>query len=309
MGRIPSTQALRILESFARHNSIGQVAAEMKLTRSAVSHQLRILERDLKFPIFRLAGTTTELTLQGRSFAEDARTALWTIAGSVARYQRRGVAGSLTISCGPEFTSFWLFNRLHRFSLEYPDVSISHVTPRKLGDVSDPNVALFITFSDGNLPGMDADLLFDVYCTPVCSPGLANSFDGPLAPEDVLQGGLLHLSDYSLWASWLEQNGLDPKRAREGIVFSEMHLAYAAALTGQGFALGDVAVAQDAFNSGRLLRPFAHAIRDPCSTYVAVPKALIHYPVVVAFRDWLLDEARKASAPPRQSRAIRSFAE
>ncbi len=49
MARIPSTQALRALESFARHGTVWQAADELNLTRSAVSHQLRLLERDLGF--------------------------------------------------------------------------------------------------------------------------------------------------------------------------------------------------------------------------------------------------------------------
>ena len=49
--RIPSTQALRALESFARHGSVWRAAEELHLTRSAVSHQLRLLERDLGFEL------------------------------------------------------------------------------------------------------------------------------------------------------------------------------------------------------------------------------------------------------------------
>lgn len=42
-------QALRALVSFARHGTVRQAAEELNLTRSAVSHQLRMLERDLDF--------------------------------------------------------------------------------------------------------------------------------------------------------------------------------------------------------------------------------------------------------------------
>ena len=49
--RIPSTQALRALDSFARHGSVWRAADELHLTRSAVSHQLRLLERDLGFEL------------------------------------------------------------------------------------------------------------------------------------------------------------------------------------------------------------------------------------------------------------------
>src|SRR5690606_39645931 len=54
--RIPSTQALRALESFARHGTVWQAADELHLTRSAVSHQLRLLERDLGFRLMNQIG-------------------------------------------------------------------------------------------------------------------------------------------------------------------------------------------------------------------------------------------------------------
>jgi DNA-binding MarR family transcriptional regulator len=62
---------LRALESFARHGTVWQAADELALTRSAVSHQLRMLERDLDFRLFDRIGTRIELTAQGRAYATD----------------------------------------------------------------------------------------------------------------------------------------------------------------------------------------------------------------------------------------------
>ena len=65
MARIPSTQALRALDSFSRHGTVWQAADDLNLTRSAVSHQLRLLERDLGFRLLNRIGTRIELTPQG----------------------------------------------------------------------------------------------------------------------------------------------------------------------------------------------------------------------------------------------------
>ena len=71
MKRIPSTQALRALDSFTRHGSVWKAADELNLTRSAVSHQLRLLERDLGFQLLSRVGTKIELTEQGLGYALD----------------------------------------------------------------------------------------------------------------------------------------------------------------------------------------------------------------------------------------------
>lgn len=296
--RIPSTQALRALESFARHGAVWQAADELNLTRSAVSHQLRMLERDLDFHMLNRVGTRVELTPQGRAYAEDVRQALLAISGSAARNTGRGVAGSLTVSCAPGFASSWLCNKIGRFTATYPDVALSIITPRRLGEVSNPEVDLFITYGDGDFPDMQAEHILDVVTTPICSPTMVNRLGGMPEPLDVLRLGLLHLSDHKDWAMWFASVGIDPGLAATGLIFSDMHLVYAAALAGQGTAMGDVILLEDAMNSGQLVRPFEQTVRSPRAYYMAVPLAMLENPIVMAFRTWL--RAERAQSFPLQ---------
>lgn len=288
--RIPSTQALRALVSFARHGTVWQAAEELNLTRSAVSHQLRMLERDLDFHMLNRVGTRVELTAQGRAYASDVRQALLAISGSAARNVGRGVAGSLTVSCAPGFASSWLCNKIARFVSTNPDVALSIITPRRLGEVSNPDVDVFITYGSGEFAEMESEHILDVVTSPVCSPAMVNRLGGMPEPLDVLRLGLLHLSDYNDWALWFSSVGIDPGLAATGVVFSDMHLVYSAALAGQGVALGDVILSEDAMNSGQLVRPFDQEVRSPKAYYMAVPYAMIDSPTVIAFRNWLRAE-------------------
>ena len=90
--RIPSTQALRALDSFARHGSVWRAADELHLTRSAVSHQLRLLERDLGFDLLERIGKGVALTPRGQRYASDVRKALTVLGDAVdapCRHRRR----------------------------------------------------------------------------------------------------------------------------------------------------------------------------------------------------------------------------
>jgi LysR family transcriptional regulator, glycine cleavage system transcriptional activator len=296
--RIPSTQALRALVSFARHGTVWQAAEELNLTRSAVSHQLRMLERDLDFRMLNRVGTRVELTSQGQAYADDVRQALLAISGSAARNVGRGVAGSLTVSCAPGFASSWLCNKIARFATAYPDVALSIITPRRLGEVSNPDVDLFITYGNGDLPEMLTEHIQDVVTSPVCSPAMVNRLGGMPEPKDVLQLGLLHLSDHADWALWFAAVGLDPGKAATGVVFSDMHLVYSAALAGQGIAMGDIVLSEDAMSGGQLVRPFEQEVRSPKAYYMAVPLAMVENPTVTAFRNWL--RAERAQSFPLQ---------
>lgn len=289
MARIPSTQALRALESFARHGTVWQAADELNLTRSAVSHQLRLLERDLGFRLMNRIGTRVELTPQGQAYAADVRRALAAISGSALRNAARGISGALTVSCPPGFASSWLCGKVGAFAEAFPDVALSILTPRRLDDVSNPDADIFIAFSLGNQPGMQVELIKEVEFTPLCSPALLNRFDSLPDPASLLQTTLLHLGDFEDWTNWFRLAGLPDSQARTGITFADMNLVYAAVLAGQGVAMGDEFICHDALAAGLLVRPFDLSIRSARSYFLIVPPEKAANPAVDAFRGWLTD--------------------
>ncbi len=296
MARIPSTQALRALESFARTGSVWQAAEELNLTRSAVSHQLRLLQRDLDFVLMARVGTHIELTPQGRSYAADIRLALRSIAGSAERNAERGVAGKLTLSCPPGFAASWLCNKLGRFNAAFPDVELTIVTPKRLGEVTSPEVDLFISYGLGLHPDMEVEHLQDVVATPLCSPALANRLGAAANPTEALRGRLLHHADHEDWEAWIQAAGLHMAIGSDGVIFSDMHLVYAAALAGHGVVMGDVLLSADALNEGRLVRLFELTVHIARSYFLVAPPQRLANPAVSAFRGWLLDERAKSAA-------------
>ena len=301
MPRIPSTQALRALECFARHGSVWQAAEELNLTRSAVSHQLRLLESTLDFRLLNRIGTRVELTPQGAAYAAEVRRALAMISGAATRNAARGVTGTLIVSCPPGIASSWLCPRIGGFTRAFPDVALSIVTPRRLDDVSNPDVDLFITFGFSEQAGMDVELLVEVDFVPVCSPILLNRIGGLEEPSDLLRVELLHLHDFEDWEAWFRLAGLPRPSARRGISFSDMNLVYAAALSAQGVAMGDVFICQQAMAAGQLVRPFDIAVRSAQSYFIVMPQDKSGNPASAAFRDWLRVELiENRTEPERQ---------
>ncbi len=270
MRRIPSTQALRALESFARHGSVWRAAEELNLTRSAISHQLRLLERELGFSLFNRVGTKIELTPQGLAYAADIRHALVTIAGSAARHANRGATGNVRISCTAGFASNWLCNRINEFNGSYPGVMLDISTPRRLDDVNNPDIDIFIAFGNGNWKNMVVERLVEVEFTPLCSPRLINRIGVLSSPEDIDKACLLHLGDREDWRRWAVDAGLDVAIASGGVVFSDMNLVYSAAVGGQGIAMGDEFICRTSMDNGDLVRPFDRAIPSTNSYYLVV---------------------------------------
>ena len=296
--RVPSTQALRALDAFARHGSVWRAAEELNLTRSAVSHQLRFLEQDLGFDLLRRAGKGVALSPQGRRYAADVRKALTLLGDAAVQYGDKGFRGSLTVSCTPGFASFWLCTHVAEFKQLYPDVALRIVTPARLDDVSNPDVDAFIAYGDGDWPRCAVELLSEVEFTPLCSPILLNQMGGLTDPGDVFRAVLLHLEDHDDWTRWFAACGIRPASFDQGVVFSDMNLVLAAASAGQGIAMGDELSCRQALDTGRLIRPFDLAIRSSRAYYFVTEHHRSGNPAIDALADWLKSRlAQTASLP------------
>ena len=292
-GRIPSLRALQALEAFARHGTVWQAADELHLTRSAVSHQLRLLDHELGFPLTKRVGTRIELTTKGRDFAAEVRRALTTITGAARRLAGSGLSGTLTISSTPGFATAWLSPRIASFAKRAPNVSLSIVTPRRLHAAENPGVDVFITFGKPAQAGLKADMLREVEFTPLCSPATSNALDGLSHPADLLRANLIHLRDHTDWVAWFTLAGLPTDLAQRGVCFSDMNLVYTAALAGDGVAIGDRFTCGAALADGRLVQPFDLAVKSRDAYYLVVREEQLDNPVVASFCGWLHEEMHK----------------
>ncbi|MBE7185730.1 MAG: LysR family transcriptional regulator [Methylobacterium mesophilicum] len=299
--RIPSTQALRALDSFARLGSVWRAADELNLTRSAVSHQLRLLERELGFSLLERAGKGVALTARGRRYAGDVRKALTVLGDAGAQGSGSGVVGSLLISCTPGFASLWLCTHLGEFQSLFPEVALSITTPRKLDDVSASGPDIFIAFGDGNWPDRAVELLCEIAFTPLCSPVLLNKIGGLAEPQDVLKAPLLHLGGFEDWTRWLALARVLNPDPECGIVFSDMNLVFAAASAGQGIAMGDELTCRTAMREGALVRPFEIAFKSPKSYFLVMEHSKREQPALLSFTAWLKSRLAKAEAVARHA--------
>ncbi|HEV7252754.1 MAG TPA: LysR substrate-binding domain-containing protein [Mesorhizobium sp.] len=296
---VPSTQALRALDSFARHGSVWRAADELNLTRSAVSHQLRLLERELGFELLRRIGKGVELTPRGKRYAHQVRKALATLSEAGQDQAGKGLGGSFSVSCTPGFASLWLCTHIAEFQGMHPDLSLNVLTPRKLDDVSNPEADAFIAFGDGAWVNKAVEPLCEVRFSPLCSPTLLNKLGGFSKPADVLRANLLHLGDTEDWSRWLALAHVENPDPAGGIFFSDMNLVFSAAIAGQGIAMGDELTGRKALNEGRLVKPFDLAILSPRAYYLVSEPARVDNPVLGAFAHWLKSRLTETEAAAR----------
>lgn len=295
MRRLPPLGALRAFEAGARHLSFTQAANELCVTQAAISHQVRQLEDWLGVRLFARRGHALALTPEGAAYLPELTEALDRMAAATQRL-RRPTDGPLRLTVLPSFAMCWLVPRLGRFRALHPQVDLRLTTTAELWDFANEGFDLAIRSGLGRWQGLRVDLIARENLSPVCSPALAAGPPPLREPADLRNATLLHDTPRSGWARWLAHAGITGVDAGTGIAFDDAGLVLQAAAEGQGIALGRLTLAAAALQAGRLVQPFETVLPNDYSYWLAYPRLVLERPEAVAFRDWLLAEARKGAA-------------
>ena len=171
--RLPPLNALRAFEAAARHLSFTRAAAELNVTQTAISHQIRALEERLGVRLFRRLPRGLLLTEEAQRYLPPIRDAFDQIALATERLGAVGASSTLTVSVLPSFAGKWLVPRLGRFRVAHPDLDLRISASSELVDFARDDVDVGIRMGSGRYPGLRVDRLFGESLVPVCSPDAA----------------------------------------------------------------------------------------------------------------------------------------
>jgi LysR family glycine cleavage system transcriptional activator len=288
--RLPPLNALKAFEAAARHESFTRAAEELCVTQGAVSHQVKALEAELAIKLFNRERQRLIITEAGRDYLAVVRDALDRIAVGTERLLQRQNAGVLTVSTSPDFAAKWLVHRLGHFAEAHAGIDLRVSATMHHVDFAREDVDMAVRHGDGNWSGLDAVQLSSEQLFAICSPKLLTG--RRLAkPADVLKFPLIHLDSRADWTKWLRVVGIGDDNVRHGPVLNRASMVIDAAINGQGIALARTTLAAFDLINGRLVRPFAEALRLSKTYWIVCPKATSNVPKIATFRDWLLAEA------------------
>jgi LysR family glycine cleavage system transcriptional activator len=308
--RLPPLGSLRAFEAAARHLSFRRAADELNVTPAAISHQVKALEEFLGIKLFRRLVRGLELTATAEACMAKLRDGFDALATAVEMMRTHETAGTLDIGIAPSLAVKWLAPRIHGFVSAYPDIDVrvaasagmidgrrDAVTQRVTADQDEPY--LEIRFGAGNYPGFRVDHLFSVSVQPMCSPRLLEGEHPLMRPEQLRHHTLLHHDSSAIdgggasWKSWLKSAGVDGVDVSRGPHFNHAVLALDAAIDGAGVVLSYPVLASADLAAKRLVTPFNLSLPMNSAYHMVCAEAISDHPRVAAFRNWLLDEARK----------------
>ncbi|MGI9206039.1 MAG: LysR substrate-binding domain-containing protein [Woeseiaceae bacterium] len=291
MPKFPSTTALRSFDAVARHSSFVLAAAELCVTHSAISKQIKQLEEDVGETLVDRTTSHVELTHAGELYLRSIRTALNLISTATTEVQAMDLAGPLSISSGPGFSLNWLIPRLADFGKVCPQSSISLTTSYDHDDIYGSQFDVAIRYGEPTWQSRSIIELFKVDIFPVCSPSMIKG-DNPLqSPTDLSGQSLLHDEDETMWPRWLAATGITGVDGTRGHHFPGSVDLLAAAEEGIGIAIGDTIICDRSLRRGSLVRPFEETVPAADAYYVILPDVDPLPALTQCFVDWLLAQA------------------
>lgn len=256
--RMPPLNALRAFEASARHLSMKEAAAELFVTPTAVSHQIRHLEELVGFKLFERSGNGIALTRAGERFFPVLRDGFDCIAQSVVDLQREEDA--LTISVTPAFAAMVLIPRLSQLRRLHPGIALTVNASEKIVDLRKTEADLAVRYGPERSRPLRSQLLYRDRYMVVASPAWVGAHELPISAQALAAGDLLgyQWKNPNLqgpnWPAWMAMAGITGFNASRYIGFSEESHAIQGALDGAGVALASTLLVGPELRAGRLVQ-------------------------------------------------------
>ena len=293
--RLPPLDLLVTFEAAARQLSFTRAAAERFLTQSAVSRQVRALEDELGVPLFRRGHRRIELTEAGQRLQAACTELIGSLRRTVAALRAPARRQTLALTTTPGFASLWLIPRLADFTRAHPGIDVRLDASFETRALRADGFDLAVRY--GRPGQVEGRQVFAEAILPVCSPKLLKQ--APLArPADLRRHVLLQVLSQGPagmpveWGPWLQAAGLPELEPRATLSFSGYGEAIAAALAGQGVALGRRPLVDALLKRRQLVAPFAGSTASSRAYFLVIDPPARERPAVQAFEHWLLAQAQ-----------------
>jgi LysR family glycine cleavage system transcriptional activator len=289
MRKLPPLSALRAFEAAARKLSFKDAAAELNVTPTAVSHQIKQLEDTLGTKLFERGTRRVQLTASGHQLFPAVRDGFDGFERAIQAVRCSKGAKVATLTSTVAFMARRLAPRAGSFREAYPDWTLRLDASNQPVDL-DVEADAAVRYGSGHYPGLVVEPLFQDRFAPVCSPRLALT-----SKKDLRNATLVHFdwgpaaSDEArapVWRHWLERSGMSGIDAHAGLSFTEEIHAVQATVAGQGVGLLSLTLVAAELESGVLVQPFELTLESYRYDLVYSPRAAGR-PATMLLREWV----------------------
>ncbi len=283
---------IRGLRSFcvaAKCLSFKHAAAQLYLTPSAISHQIRLLEQQIDKQLFLRQTRAIELTEDGKLFYKKVAPIIEQLESTITEFTNSSSQSTISITL-PEFFSSEVFvPKLNKWSDKYPNINLQLETVKnRTQNSKDTNLSIVLASSKP----ADAIVyeLFPISYMPACSPELFNKLK-PFGKEALNQAPLIvHQSRPWAWHQWAEENDISDFSPKRIVQVDSMFSVARAAQQGIGVALIPLPLSQNWFDEGVIYPLFDQQLKTRDKYYLIQHDWHASREDLDIFVQWLLSE-------------------
>ncbi|MCF7769837.1 LysR family transcriptional regulator [Achromobacter pulmonis] len=245
--------ALRFFDSASRHLNLSLAAQALGVSHSAVSQQIRQLERWLGSKLFERHSEGVRLTTAGQDLQRACLPAFDMLEQRLAELRGRPALPHVVVGAPASLLSNWIIPRLEHFERDHPGIQVRLQTATDIALLERRVVDVLIVADTHQSPAIEALPLFLEAIGPVCTPDLARRIR---EPANVLEAPLLHTASRpAAWDHWAQACGVTLDPLQPGRRFDQLGHMLEAAAAGLGIGIAPRELVQADIRAGRLAAP------------------------------------------------------
>lgn len=293
--QIPSLNWLRVFEAAARVENFARAGELLNLSTSAVSQQIKALEKHLGEQLFYRHPRSVELTDAGHAYMPSVRQALRTIEETTAALFGQAKDDTLVLQVTQVLATAWLAPRLTEFSRLYPRIRLHVTSAYRDLDYQRTGAELKILFGPVHRSWGQCDRLFDERIYPVAASAIAEQAKDI---DSALGQRLIQIPTHRVnWNQILHNAGMETIPTHKYCYTEDTPMALAMASSGYGIALARSPTTDELVERLELVAcEFSKGLKSTEAYYLVFQNVESLSPAANAFRDWLLDQASLNSA-------------
>ncbi|MCP5072609.1 MAG: LysR family transcriptional regulator [Rhodobacteraceae bacterium] len=291
---LPPLPALIGFEAAARLGSFSRAAAELNITQSAISHQIRTLEAHLGQQLFRRIGRRIELTDAGNDLQGSAHEALEAVRHGIRRLNAYTKPGSVIVMLSPALAQGWFLPLLERLRTDLPEIEPWIHTADEAWVSEETEIDIVIS----ETPWMDEGTVSEPFLKdrlrPMAAPKVVGSLPDLTDNERLNDAPLLHDEGVDDWQKWFTEVNSSRKDFTQGLNFSDPGIMLQAAAHGHGVCLGSELLAGSLLNRGDLQFAASTPLKSSREYHISAWKRTFSRSSVRQTWEWLRSRGRSS---------------
>jgi LysR family glycine cleavage system transcriptional activator len=286
---MPIQTPIRGLRSFcvaSKCLSFKHAAAQLFLTPSAVSHQIKQLEEQLGFVLFIRGTRSIELTSSGKQFYQSIQPIIHQLESTISEFTHSQQNKTIVISLPEFFASELFIPRLSEWSEKNPEINLQLETI-KSGSEPSQVADLSIVLANGKPNASIVHELFPVRYAPACNKKLYKKLKNMGVSALKKTPLILHRSRPWSWHQWADNVNIDDFDPKQIIQFDSMFGVARAAQQGMGIALVPLPISKTWFSEQLLVKLFEQELNTNDRYYLIQHENMESKTELTLFANWV----------------------